>query len=208
MSALPEKVQIKLTGVGMETYTGMIAKVKFTDGLSEEIPLRLALSVGAVREAVFYRDGLPGAPANPALLAAVFATTRQEQPRETVAAPQKRTDAEPFYIKTITSIAPREGIPEGQSVYFLTAADHGYLLDFKLGVPTAVAVTKDLPADFYCTLRQGDDSPFLVGADKDVSVEEIDGNFVSEKRLAILSLARFPDGSFQLSGRTISEGAL
>lgn len=116
-----------------------------------------------------------------------------------------------------TSIIPTPVVPRAESViaegsdavrvrqitdasYTLTEADFGMVLDFAAG--TSVVVPASLPAAFQCALRQGGEEQITVTAGEGAVVEEIDGKLKSEKRLAILSLIRFPDGKFQLIGRT------
>ncbi len=84
--------------------------------------------------------------------------------------------------------------------YTLTEADLGMILDFTEGA--TVTVPTSLPAAFQCALRQGGENRITVEGGEGATVEEIDSKFVSEKRLSILSLIRFPNGKFQLIGRT------
>ncbi|MGO7833324.1 hypothetical protein [Rhizobium johnstonii] len=86
------------------------------------------------------------------------------------------------------------------AAYTLRPIDQAQLLNFPQGC--VVTVPDGLPIDFYCTLRQAGAGHIEIVAASGVTVEEIDGYMKSEKRLALLALARFPDGSFQLTGRT------
>ncbi|MBY3070751.1 hypothetical protein HFO71_10400 [Rhizobium laguerreae] len=84
--------------------------------------------------------------------------------------------------------------------YTLNNDDWGYVLDFTQG--TIITVPAELNARFNCALRQGGDDQFEVVAGSGAVVEEIDDHFKSEQRLALLTLCRFPDGKFQIIGRT------
>ncbi|TDW20412.1 hypothetical protein EV128_12542 [Rhizobium azibense] len=189
--ATAQTARVRLKALGMEHFTGKIGKISFVDGLSEYVTQRQAEVIGAAYETVYVNaGGAETQSANPTLRVAYFATVREgEAPSVEAPANQRRLDAEPLYLKSILGVS-----------YTLTTDDHGYLLDFADGAQ--ITVPANLPDDFYCTLRQGGEDQLTVLAATDVTVEEIDGFMKSEKRLAILSLARFPDGSFQLSGRT------
>jgi len=84
--------------------------------------------------------------------------------------------------------------------YTVQPSDFGMILDFTEGA--TVTVPADLPAAFQCALRQGGEDQIEIVEGEGATVEEIDGKFMSEKRLAILTLIRFPDGTFQVIGRT------
>lgn len=116
-----------------------------------------------------------------------------------------------------TSIIPERAWPRSESVigegsdsarvrtiddtaYTITEADFGMILNFTEGA--TVTVSSNLPAAFQCALRQGGEDQIKIVATGEAVVEEIDGRLMSEKRLAILTLIRFPDGKFQLVGRT------
>lgn len=186
--------RVRLTALGFESFTGNLGKVRFVDGLSEEITPAQAAVVGAAYSSILVEgegdDETEIGSASPAEQLAQNATTRVSAPRNIDApAHQLRLDAEPFYIKRVTF-----------SEYTITQEDLGYLLDFTdAAIVTVPAGLKD---DFYCSLRQGGENQIEVQAEPGVTVEEIDGFMKSEKRLAILNLARFPDGSFQITGRT------
>ncbi|MGV1754839.1 hypothetical protein [Agrobacterium sp. CG674] len=121
-----------------------------------------------------------------------------------------------FHRKTTISLPdtdwPRSvgGIAEGADsarvktidtlTHDLSIADFGMILDFQVG--TKITVPASLPAAFQCALRQGGEDQVEVIAGQDAVLEEIDGKFKSEKRLSVLTLIRFPDGKFQLVGRT------
>jgi hypothetical protein len=196
------RFKVRITALGREEYTGKIAKVSFKDGLSENfVSYQEAMSVCATITAEIspdYGDGdLNFSPASPALLAAQFATEREDDAPDTVATKVVLPNVEPLAIKTIQG-----------SEYLLSDSDAGYLLDFEEGCE--ITVPSGLKEGFYCSLRQGGDDQIEVAGDdpeigRAVIVEEIDDLFFSEKRLAILHLARFPDGSFQLTGRTGEE---
>ncbi|QIG69073.1 hypothetical protein EVB78_040 [Rhizobium phage RHph_N1_15] len=183
--------RVRLTALGMEHFTGNIGKVRFVDGVSGDITASQARVIGAA-----YKSDLVGSdgttvvgPASPSAQAAAAQPARSAvAPAVLAPAEQARTDLEPFYIKAID-----------KATYTLTNDDAGYLLDFAQG--TVITVPTGLKDDFYCSLRQGGATQIRVtGAG--VTVEEIDNRFRSEKRLAILNVARFPDGKFQLIGRT------
>ncbi|WP_206825344.1 hypothetical protein [Agrobacterium sp. Ap1] len=87
------------------------------------------------------------------------------------------------------------------ATHLLTNEDWGILLSFTQGCK--ITVPNGLASHFYCTLRQSGADQIEVVPGEGATVEEIDGNFKSEKRLAVLALARIPlDGAFQLTGRT------
>ncbi|AGC36046.1 hypothetical protein B7L88_gp002 [Rhizobium phage RHEph10] len=177
----------------MEHFTGNLGKVRFVDGVSADLTPAQAEVVGAAYKSVLVQANGTTVigPASPAARAATQAPDRAAPaPAGVAPVEQARTDLEPFYIKTID-----------KATYTLSDDDAGYLLDFVQG--TTITVPTGLADDFYCSLRQGGASQIrVVGAG--VTVEEIDNQFRSEKRLAVLQVARFPDGKFQLLGRTAS----
>ncbi|QIG75612.1 hypothetical protein EVC20_041 [Rhizobium phage RHph_Y2_17_1] len=183
--------RVRLTALGMEHFTGNLGKVRFVDGVSADLTPAQSEVIGAAYKSVLVQaDGTTViGPASPAARAATQAPGRAAAaPVVDAPAEQARTDLERFYIKSLN-------VP----TYTLKDEDAGYLLNFAQG--TIVTVPTGLPDDFYCSLRQGGSNQItVVGAG--VTVEEIDGRFRSEKRLAILHVARFPDGKFQLIGRT------
>ncbi|MBX4911357.1 hypothetical protein HJA82_29025 [Rhizobium bangladeshense] len=183
--------RVRLTALGMELYTGTIGKVRFVDGVSADISDSQARVIGAAYKSVLVAaDGTTVlGPASPTAQAAAAQPARAAVAPTVIASEdQARTDLERFYLKSIDLPA-----------YTLDQDDAGYLLDFAQG--TVVTVPTGLSDDFYCSLRQGGSSQIRVtGAG--VVVEEIDNQFRSEKRLAIMQVVRFPDGKFQLMGRT------
>lgn len=184
--------RVRLTALGMEHFTGNLGKVRFVDGVSGVITQAQAEVVGAAYKAVLVQANGTTVigPASPAARAATEAPDRAAAAPSTDApANQLRLDLEPLYVKQIDALT-----------YTLSQGDAGYLLNFSLG--TEITIPSTLQDGFYCNLRQAGVNQIEVAAVLGVVLDEIDGNFKSEKRLAVLSLSRLPDGSFQLTGRT------
>jgi hypothetical protein len=184
--------RVRLTQLGYADFTGNIGKVAFADGVSDIITEVQADAVGSVISADLVGDdgatvvrqagGAARAVANKTTRAGAF-------PNRIASADQPRTDLETRYIRSLSA-----------ATYTLTDADAGYLLDFTAGCVVTVPV--DLDSAFYCSLRQGGDAQIQVAAGQGATVVEIDNNFKTEKKLAVIGIERFPDGSFQISGRT------
>ena len=112
---------------------------------------------------------------------------------------------EPTKAVVVRQLSPVRGEPlrivtYDVPTYTLRAVDYAFLLN--MPQQCVITVPADLPADFYCSIRQAGSGRIQIVGAAGVTVEEIDGYFKSEKRLAVVSLARMPDGSFQLTGRT------
>ncbi|QWW69347.1 hypothetical protein [Rhizobium sp. WYJ-E13] len=152
--------------------------------------------------------------AEPALDTEAFIVSQDYNPLEKVFRFHEQTQAKiwvmPAKREAVTTIVVRQlspvmGEPLRMVTYDVPAytvrpIDRAQMLNFPQGC--IITVPEDLPLDFYCTLRQGGDDQITITQGAGATVEEIDGKFRSEKRLAILTLLRFPNGSFQLVGRT------
>jgi hypothetical protein len=185
--------RVRLTKIGYTNFTGDIGKVAFVNGVSGAITDVHADAIGSVMSANIVADD--GATvvrqAGGSARAIANKTTRVAAHPNRLASTTQAINPDPLPIKTITD-----------ATYTLTNGDAGYLLDFTGATGCLVTVPASLEDAFYCTMHQGGNGQIQVVPDSSASVVEIDNRFKSEKRLAILSLTRFPDRSFQLTGRT------
>jgi hypothetical protein len=184
--------RIKLMKPSFANLTGQLPGkkfrgVNFTGGISDDIPLAVVDKIAAQLAGCRLVDGsgVDLGPAGSAYRKTTIIPTPVVRRTESVIA--EGSDA--TRVRTIST-----------TTYTLVATDAGMILDFTVG--TVVTVPASLPAAFNCALRQGGANQIQVVAGAGATVEEIDGKFKSEKRLALLTLARFPDGKFQLIGRT------
>ncbi|MBY3231870.1 hypothetical protein [Rhizobium laguerreae] len=184
--------RIKLMKPSFANLTGQLPGknfrgVNFTSGISDDIPLAVVDKIAAQIAGCRLVDG-SGVDLGPAGSAYRKTTTI---PTPVVPRTQSviAEGSDSTRVRTIST-----------TTYTLAPTDVGMILDFTVG--TVVTVPASLPAAFNCALRQGGANQIQVVAGVGATVEEIDGKFKSEKRLALLTLARFPDGKFQLIGRT------
>lgn len=184
---------IKLTKPSLDSLTGQLpAKnfrgVSFVNGVSTtDLPLALADKFAAQIEGTMLCNA-----------AGVVSGPAGSFHRKTTIIPTPAVPRTPSVVGAGSDSARVKTIDA--TTYTLEASDLGMILDFTEGA--LVIVPADLPPAFQCALRQGGDDQIELVAGEGVHLDEIDLKFRSEKRLAILTLIRFPDGKFQIVGRT------
>jgi hypothetical protein len=180
--------RIKLTKPAFANLTGKMLGAVFTNGVSNDVNLSIIDAIAAaIGGNLVQSDGTTViGPAGAAYRKTTVTPTREFKYVEPLVA----QGSESTRVKSINA-----------ATYSIVAEDFGFILDFAVG--TTITVPNNLPAAFNCALRQGGVDQIEVVAGGGAVVEEIDNQFTSEKRLAILTLARFPNGKFQLIGRTV-----
>lgn len=183
--------RVRLTQSGFENYTGRIGKVLFVNGVSGDIAELLADGVGEnIAANIVAANGTTVIrKAGAAERLAANRLVHVGAPAETIAPVHQSLNPDPLPIKSIEA-----------DVYSLQDGDAGYLLNFTDAC--VVTVSADLDDTFYCSLRQAGEGQVEIVAGSGATVEEIDGYLKTEKRLSIVGITRFPDGVFQVTGRT------